>query len=147
MPEEKNMALELTSLEKAVASLERAVDESRSPSLMDKLPPAQREIIRAGVIQNFEFTFDLCWKFMQRWIRSNQTPEDADFPRTRKDLFRTAARLGLVKDPSPWFGFSEARSLTAHTYDRERAEEIHGIAVRFAANAGELLEKLKELND
>jgi len=43
-----------------------------------------------------------------------------DLPRTRKELFRVAARDGLVRDPLIWFGFGDARNLTTHTY-KEKA--------------------------
>lgn len=43
--------------------------------------------------------YEQCWKFIQRWNSENQSPEDADIPRTRKELFRVAARLELISDP------------------------------------------------
>jgi nucleotidyltransferase substrate binding protein (TIGR01987 family) len=95
------MPLDLTSLEKAVNALRAVLARAEDRTLMSGLDETTRQAIRSGVIQHFEFTFELCWKFMQRWLRENSIPEDADLPRTRKDLFRHAARLGLIEDPVP----------------------------------------------
>jgi len=72
---------------------------------MDFLDVDMRETVRAGVIQNFEVAYEQCWKMIQRWIKENKTSEEAEHPRTRKDLFRMAARCGLIDDPLPWFAY------------------------------------------
>ncbi len=63
------MTLDLSSFAKALQSLKEAVNESESEVFMSGLTPVQQNLIRAGVVQNFEFAFELSWKFIQRWIR------------------------------------------------------------------------------
>ncbi len=140
------MALDLSSLKKALTSLETALSVVCSAQSDDKFGTDAIETMKAGVIQNFEFTYELCWKFVQRWIRTNKTPEDAE-PRTRKDLFRLAARYGLIEDPTKWFEYGEARNITAHTYDRAKADIVYEVAIRFRDDARYLLSQLEELND
>ena len=140
------MALDLKSLQKAVDALERAVKEVHSGDFMDSLTPDQQEVVKAGVIQNFEFTYELCWKFIRRWIRINLSPDDAE-PRTRKDLFRTAARYGLIEDPVHWFEYTEARNITFHIYDEVKAESVFEIATQFIHDAKKLLKELEARND
>jgi hypothetical protein len=53
------MALDLSSLKKAVASLDKALKVAADDRL-DDMPEDQQEVIKAGVIQNFEFTYELC---------------------------------------------------------------------------------------
>jgi nucleotidyltransferase substrate binding protein (TIGR01987 family) len=141
------MTLDLSSLEKAVFSLERAVRVCGEKSALPATAEDELALMKAGVIQNFEFTYELCWKFIQRWIRENRTPEDADHPRSRRELFRLAAQYGLVADPLPWFDYSEQRNLTSHTYDEETAEKVYAAALRFLPDARELLRRLEESND
>ena len=140
------MTLDLSSLEKGISALSRAISETQSEEFMSSLTDNQREVVKAGVIQNFELTFELCWKFIQRWIQVNKTPEDAD-PQTRKDLFRLAGRFGLLSDPVAWFKYAEARNLTVHTYEKSNAEKVYKAAVEFIADAKFLLKSLKEKND
>lgn len=139
------MPLELDSLVKAIDALKRSVNSTDKN--MGVLSADLQDTLRAGVVQNFEVAYEQCWKFMQRWIRENRTPEEADYPRTRKELFRMAARYGLISDPLPWFDFGEARNLTSHTYNAAQAAAAYEAARRFLTHAEELLRQLQEKND
>ncbi len=141
------MKLDLSSLRKAVDSLEKTLKVSKNKILAVKLDNDVKDAIRAGVIQNFEFTYELCWKFMRRWLRENADVEEAEYPRTRKELFRLAARFGLIKEPLSWFSYSDARNLTSHTYDENKAESVYETAVGFLGDARYLLDRLQEHND
>lgn len=141
------MTLDLESLKKAVKSFEALIAKTSDESFMSGLDDVTRFGLKAGVIQNFEFTYELCWKFVQRWIRANVNPEDADHPRTRKELFRIAARYGLIEDPLPWFAYGDSRNLTSHTYDENMAEEVYRTALKFIKDAGALLNRLEKAND
>ena len=80
------MSLDLSSLKKAMQSLEAAIIYFKN------LPEdVAEDIVRDSVIQRFKYTYELAWKMMQRWIQINVSPEDAE-PRTKKDLFRLAAK-------------------------------------------------------
>lgn len=136
------MILDLSSLRKAVVSLEKAL----KVSALNISSPDVKETLRAGVIQNFEFTYELCWKFIQRWLKENEPSDEINLPRTRKDLFRKAADKGLIKDPVPWFEFADARNLTSHAYDEEKAEIVYQSAKRFILDAQYLLKQLEQKN-
>lgn len=138
------MMLDLDSLRNTVSSLERSLRVAETVAAMT---PDLRETVRAGVIQHFEVAYESSWKFIQRWLRENSSPSEADSPRTRKDLFRMAARSGLLSDPTPWFGFGEARNLTSHTYDEANAEASLKAARAFLPYAQDLLKRLTERND
>ncbi|MBN2689437.1 MAG: nucleotidyltransferase substrate binding protein [Gammaproteobacteria bacterium] len=137
--------LDFSSLKKAVAAMNDAVANANDESFMQGLTETQQNIIRAGVIQNFEFTYELCWKMMQRWIKLNISPEDAN-PRNKRDLFRIAARYNLLNNPDEWFEYNEARNMTSHTYDEDNAEYVFTIAVKFIDSAKELLQELQVRN-
>ena len=138
--------LDLSSLEKSINSLRNALEVVGDEGFNESLEPRQQEVLRAGVIQNFEFTYELCWKFIQRWLSINHSEEAAQ-PRTRKDLFRHAAQKSLVESPDPWFGYTEARNMTAHTYEADKATQVFEVARPFLKDAEYLLAQLKQKND
>jgi len=64
-------AKKLSPLEKAVQSLEDAVANSNDKSFTQSLTTSQKKLVMAGIIQNFEITYELCWKFIKRWLSEN----------------------------------------------------------------------------
>ena len=138
------MKLELTSLESAVASLERSIHAARTYEAT--LPPAIKETVRSGIIQNFEVAYELSWKMMKRWLETNISAESVDGV-TRRELFRQAAENRLIDDVSLWMTFHAARNETSHTYDNETAEEVSDSAENFLAAAQSLLTSLRARND
>lgn len=139
------MALDLSSLERAIDTLQRSINATQTSA--ESLNEDILEAVRAGVIQHFEVAYELCWKFVQRWIRENRTPEDAENPRTRRDIFRLAARYGLISNPESWFVYGDARNLTSHTYNELQALSVYEAAKDFLDDAKYLLEQLKSAND
>ena len=135
--------MDLTSLEKAVASLDRTMKAVSSAKNADK---DVREAVRAGVIQNFEFTYELCWKFMKRRLENELGSSYVDGV-ARHELFRLAAESRLISEVEKWMKYHAARNETAHTYDSGKADEIFGIASVFYADAEKFLKVLKERND
>lgn len=119
--------INLAPLNKALASLERAIAQPKN------------EFSRDSVIQRFEFTFELSWKGLQKWIEADRPLEDASV----KGILRTAATLGLITDLDSWFEFQRARNLSSHTYNEITAEEVYAIALKLPVHAAGLLEKLK----
>ena len=139
------MALNLQSLAKSIAALRTSIEVyDRNWGGVDE---DMQDTLRAGVIQNFEVAYEQSWKMLQRWIRSNVSPEEAEHPRTRKELFRIAARRGLIQDPAPWFEYAEARNMTSHTYDEDSALSVFATAREFVADAEFLLQRLEAMND
>ncbi len=139
------MALDLSGLQKAVGSLERAIKVANT-MIQGKVDTDQEEVIRAGVIQNFEFTYELCWKFMRRWLEKNAGGQAID-GLTMKELFRMAAERHLIKDVEAWFDYQRKRNKTAHTYNEVTAEDVFDTAVCFITDAKDLLKSLEAKND
>lgn len=135
--------LDLTSLKSAVSSLETALKVARQS---EKMSDEVRDTIRAGVIQNFEFTYELCWKFMKRWLSKNLGRAYVDgIP--RQELFRLAAESLLISDVSRWINYHEARNETSHVYDKTTAGEVFDAAVDFLDDAKIFLVNLEKKND
>ena len=139
------MVLDLSSLKKGIAALEYAVAEAHNDDFMARLTPPQQEIIRAGVTQLFEFTYELCWKFMRRWLAENVGRVYVDGI-ARRELFRLAAENQLIDDVEAWWEYHRVRNLTSHIYDEDVAEEVFATAVQFLPQAQQFLAALELRN-
>ena len=140
------MALELESLQKAVAALTGVLAKSSDAEMMSRLDEVTRNAVKSGAIQHFEFTYELCWKFIKRWLEMNTSPGAADGV-TRRELFRLAAENRLIVDVDEWMRHHDARNRTSHTYDPAVAESVYLAAHNFARDAQRLLEALAARND
>jgi len=132
------MSLDLSSLSKAHASLQRAIARAQSS-------PDDEEL-RDAVIQRFEYTYELSWKMLKRQIeRDAATPESVDAMGFR-ELIREGAVRGLINDPEAWFEYREQRNITSHTYDAHKAAQVYQAALRFSDAAEALLAELRRRN-
>lgn len=132
------MKLDLSSLEKALKSLERAADRSQKEK--------KDEEVRDAVIQRFEYTYELSWKMMKRQIEAEAaSPVSVDALGFR-DLLREAAEKGFIGDVEAWFEYRDARNRTSHGYDEKSAQQVYETALRFLKEAKLLLEVLKKRN-
>lgn len=138
--------LDLTSINKAVTSLERALKFAEARLKDENISTVEKDVIQAGVIQNFEFTYELCWKFMKRWLEVNLMPGLLNGA-TRKELFRYALENQLISDFNSWVKYHELRNTTSHTYNRDIAEEIYQISADFLKDAKHVLAALEVRND
>ncbi|WP_079423734.1 nucleotidyltransferase substrate binding protein [Clostridium oryzae] len=140
------MSLEISSIKRALASLERAINVVTSKKGDTRTSIDEIKTIEAGVIQNFEFTYELCWKFMKRWIEENVSPEIVDGV-TRRELFRVSAENRLIDDVNKWMEFHRARNSTSHIYDNEIAEEVFQASLSFLPYAKDFVVRLEQRND
>lgn len=140
------MLLELDSLRKAIKSLQAVLEKADDEALSMRIDDITRYAIKAGAIQNFEFTYELCWKFMKRWLENTMGNTYVDGV-SRRELYRIAAEHRLIDDVDQWMIYHKARNITSHTYNEDRAEEVFQIAKIFAADAGKLLRQIEAHND
>jgi len=92
--------------------------------------------IRDGLIQRFEFTYELCIKTIRRFFE--QTPSSAEMVRTMSfdQFIRHAYALDLLNEElAQWRNFREKRNITSHTYDEGKALEVCAIIPAFLAEA------------
>ncbi|MBX3502143.1 MAG: nucleotidyltransferase substrate binding protein [Alphaproteobacteria bacterium] len=123
----------LTPIANAASSLRRAI-----------LVNPRDEFVRDAIVQRFEYTYELAWKFMRRRLLAQGVETNT---LTRRDLFREAAKAGLIDDPVAWFDFTRARNLVSHTYNEVTALEVVAVAEAFLPAVETLIARLEKLND
>lgn len=81
--------------------------------------------IRDGLVQRFEFTYELAHKTLKRYLEyASPTPELYD-SMPFQDLIRSGNEQNLLASDWPrWRLFREMRSKTSHTYDESIALEV-----------------------
>lgn len=137
--------LDLSNLEKALKSYENAILFSNE-RLEAKISETEENVIKAGVIQNFEFTYELCWKFMKRWLELNLTPGSMDGV-SRKELFRNALENKLIDSFNDWVKYHELRNTTSHTYNEDIADEIYNVSEAFLKDAKQFYKIIEAKNE
>ncbi len=131
---------DFSSLEKAVKSMVLALETYEK--LNNTVSTAEIELLRDGVICRFEYTFELSWKTMKRFLEMYGM-EQVDRLKNR-DFFRVCFEAGLIRNPNAWFDFMLDRNQTSHVYDTKIAGDVYSSANSFIGEARYLLEQLRD---
>jgi nucleotidyltransferase substrate binding protein (TIGR01987 family) len=119
-------AIDYSSLEAALKALAIGFEEQAAhPELLT---------VRDGVIQRFEIAMDLSWKLLSRTLRVKFQVQESEIL-TKKDIFRHAAKFGLIEDASTWFTHYDARNESSHVYDADMAQATFERARLFLPDA------------
>lgn len=108
-------------------------------SVKDGLNRVKDDLDRDGLIQRFEFTFELLWKTIQEYAKFKGI--EVVSPR---DAFRIAGELKLIDNPNVWFDFLKDRNLTTHLYSDDEAAKIASHIPNFVAETEKLISKIKD---
>lgn len=133
--------LDLSALQKAIDSLDEGLLVHKQYAIGENL--ALERTLQAGIIQSFEFTYELCWKFMKRWLAESLGKSAVD-GLSRRALFRLSVEYSLIDSVDDWMVFHRARNETSHTYDSKTALEVFSVARVFLPSASMLMSILKE---
>lgn len=141
-----NEHLDLSALRGVVSSLEDGLEVVSNSDWFNLQSDKVQNTLIAGVIQNFEFVYEISFKMIKRQIEEESaSPGEVDKSDFR-DLLRVAAEKGLVADVEPWFKYRKMRNITAHTYDHEKAQQVYQDTLIFINDARALLQALETRN-
>ncbi|MDU8923454.1 nucleotidyltransferase substrate binding protein [Pasteurellaceae bacterium LIM206] len=128
--------LDLTPLRNAVARL--------SQGLVRYLQDTGDEQIRDGLIQRFEFTYEISHKMLKRYLEQTSANPTGYDSMNFQDLIRSGNERGLLLGNwTDWKQYREMRSRTSHTYGEETAIAVVENIPKFLAEAEFLLSKLQ----
>lgn len=102
----------LANYTRALAQLSRAVELAQQRPLS--------ELEQQGLIQAFEFVFELAWNLLKDYFLYQGNPAISG----SRDALRTAFKQGLIEDGEGWMEMIKSRNQTAHTYNESVAREI-----------------------
>lgn len=84
-------------------------------------PSQLSQLEKEGIIQRFEYTFELAWKVLKDKMENDGIVLDKISP---KSVVRQAYAAKYINDPDTWLKMIGDRNLTGHTYDFAKFEEI-----------------------
>ncbi len=130
------MKLDISALENAISRLKEGLERYK------------RDItdiqIRDGLIQRFEFTYELSHKILQRYLESiSPTPGQYD-AMPFEQLIRSGNEKGILSgDWACWRTYRQMRAKTSHTYDENIALQVVAGIPDFLKEAIYLRDQLK----
>lgn len=78
-------------------------------------------LYRDGLIQRFEFTFELAWKSLKEYLEDQGMVLTIVSPRS---VLKEAYATGIIDNPDIWNEAVDSRNLMSHIYDEETAISI-----------------------
>jgi nucleotidyltransferase substrate binding protein (TIGR01987 family) len=82
---------------------------------------ALNELEKDGIIQRFEFTFELAWKTLQDYFAQEAGYTDVKGPRP---VLKQAVQDGLLTDGHLWLQMLDSRNELTHVYDESESRQI-----------------------
>lgn len=100
--------------------LQRSTFAQALQRLEDALAQPDSEFICDAIIQRFEFTFEMGWKTMFRFLvlKGERVAAKA------WDVLPAAFEARLIEDADTWMLLREHRNDTSHEYDQEKAAQV-----------------------
>ena len=112
----------------------------KSLQRLEEILKAEKTVAnRDSAIKRFEFTVELAWKSIQKFLRGEEI-----ICRSPKECLKEAFKFGLVEDDPKWIEMLEDRNLTAHTYNEKTAEDVYNRLHGYLGILNALREKFKE---
>ena len=104
-----------------IENFRRAVERLQE-ALADSARNPESTVIRDGVIQRFEFTFELAWKSLREYMAD----QGADMSGVvfSKQVFKAAYAAQLIDDEQVWLDMLTSRNITSHVYDDQQAAQV-----------------------
>jgi nucleotidyltransferase substrate binding protein (TIGR01987 family) len=131
------MKLDLSSFEKALASLKEALIELQKDTT--------NGFVKDSVVQRFEYTYELSHKMLKRFLAVAEFSSQEIDGMVFGEIIRTANEKGLLlNDLTKWNEYRKMRNITSHSYDVSKADAVISIVPDFASEADFLLKKLME---
>jgi len=118
-------------------SLKKLKDDHKR--LEEGIKQTKDELDKDGVIQRFEFTFELLWKALKIYLE-----HQGIIVKTPRDSFVEAFRINLFDDEKIFLDMLEDRNNTSHIYNKVTSEKIFNrIKKNYSSEIAKIIDQLK----
>ena len=83
-------------------------------ALQDRALNQLSDLEQEGVIQRFEYSYELAWKTMKDYLEAEGLTIT---PVTPRNVIKEAFAAGIIKDGQVWIDMMLHRNILSHTYD------------------------------
>lgn len=111
----------LKKLKEAVEYLEKDLNDKEIDIEDEIAEDVLDDIIKEGLIQRFEYTYEMAWNVMKDYALYQGNSEIGG----SRDAIRFAFSSNLISDGELWMDMIKSRIKTSHTYNEETANEIY----------------------
>ena len=137
------MTLDLSSLQKAIIQLEEAIEYCQSDLSKNDVKLAQH--LRAAAIQAFEFTYELSFKMLKRFLEATEPNPALLDEMSFNAIIRKGFERGLLmSELADWQEFRKDRGTTSHTYNEDKAQDVFECIPKFFIEAKFLLAQIQK---
>ena len=109
---------------------------------LERKPEALSMLEKEGVVQRFEYTFELAWKTLKDYLEASGLVIS---PVTPRQVIKEAFAAKVIVDGTVWIKMLDNRNLLNHTYDglvfEEAAKAIAEIYLPAIASLHEFFQK------
>lgn len=85
-------------------------------ALRTRAPESFSDLEKEGLVQRFEYTFELAWKTLKDYLEYTGVVLEQVTPR---HVIRQAFSARILEDGQGWIDMLEHRNLLSHRYDRQ----------------------------
>ncbi len=107
-----SLETKLSNFKNALQRLKEAVEQFKQDNTND--------LLRDGLIQRFEFTYELAWKTTREYLKELGIV-DRNSPKT---VFKEAYAQKIIIDETNWLLMLKDRNTMSHMYSEELSQEI-----------------------
>jgi len=129
MKKEKEIRWEqrFSNYRKALKKLSEAIEYIKKNFKINKLDTEKtlEEIVKEGLIQRFEYTYEMAWNVMKDYAFYQGNSEING----SRDAIRFAFSSNLISKGELWMEMIKSRIKTSHTYNEETAQEIYNLVL------------------
>jgi nucleotidyltransferase substrate binding protein (TIGR01987 family) len=111
-------AVAAEALTESLEALRRALE--RFEEALARPETATDPLLRGGLIQRFEFTFEQFWKTLRTALTARDVPS-GNSPRA---VLQAAYGEGWISEEAPWIAMIRDRNRTSHTYREDVALQV-----------------------
>ncbi|MCX6160291.1 MAG: HI0074 family nucleotidyltransferase substrate-binding subunit [Ignavibacteriae bacterium] len=111
-------------------------------TLEDGINSAVSDLEKDGVIQRFEYSFELLWKTLKIFLF-----DQGIICKSPKDCLKSAFKFGLIENDEAFLNMLEDRNIMSHLYSREDSVLIfENIKKSHSINMCNLIKNIKKIS-